>query len=66
MNVRLTSTENKITTVENLMYSLGNSTQCSAVIKMGNEKKTLNRGGIYIYIYIYKKLINFAVQHKLA
>ena len=51
MNVRLTSIENKIITIENPMYSLGNSTQCSVVIKMGNEKKTLNRGGICIYIY---------------
>ena len=44
-------------TNENLLYSTGNSTQCSVVTKMGRKSK---KQGIYVYVY----LIHFAVQQK--
>ena len=46
-------------TSENLLYSMGNSTQCSVVTQMGEESR---REGICVYV----QLIHFAVQQTLA
>ena len=45
-------------THENLLYSTGDSIQCSVVTEMGRKSK---KGGIYVYVW----LIHFAAQHKL-
>ena len=46
-------------TNNNLLYSTGNSTQCSVMTYMGIESKKE-------WIYIYVQLIHFAVQQKLT
>ena len=53
-------------TNKNLLYNTWNSTQFSVMTYMGTEsKKKSGHMCIYINIYIYKKLIHFAVQQKL-
>ena len=51
--------ENLCITNENLLYSTGNSTQCSVVTWVGRKSK---KEGIYVYIW----LIHFIVQQKLT
>ena len=46
-------------TNESLLYSTGNSTQCSAVTEVGRKSKKER-------VYVYVQLIHFAVQQKLT
>ena len=48
-------------TNKNLLYSTGNSTQCSVVTQMGRKS---GKEGIYEYVQVW--LIDFVVQQKIT